>query len=454
MSGNSGWMVFLNRDEVAVIHIGRGVAERSDSCPCDRQQPSEAAALIAQLLEARGHTGQPVMLALGSSDVVSTTLKPSSRKALKRAALAFLVEPELPWSIEDSVIDYELAGNERVFLVAAEAAALRELITALQERGIPVASVVPFARLALEHHLEANPCLASRYVLAWGNSETVDLWLIENDHPVLWRWIPHQAPPATRALKQIALSESEPFVLVGRNLPEGFLASLSNLTGIEMHSGIPLDSEDPLVCAARHAAAVLSGRRDAPLELCRDQLAPADRHRSIRRELRVLQVSLVVLLVVVGLAAGFKGQRIESVRAQCETQEAGLFQSLFPKERVPVAVPARFQSEVTRLKGIRGENADLPQLTPSVGVLEQLFQALPDSLRFRLLEVRIVNGRLDLVGQVRAHGDADRIADGLRAAGLEVTSPNTHRLEKEGVEFRISARLVPPPPKKSTRRPA
>src|ERR1700733_8580479 len=153
MSANSGWMVFLNRDEVAVIRIVRGVAECSDSCPCDRQQPSESAGVISQLLEARGHTGQPVMLALGSNDVVSTTLKPSSHKALKRAALAFLVEPELPWSIEDSVIDYELAGNERVFLVAAEAAALRELITALQERGIPVASVVPFARLALEHHL-------------------------------------------------------------------------------------------------------------------------------------------------------------------------------------------------------------------------------------------------------------------------------------------------------------
>jgi hypothetical protein len=71
-----------------------------------------------------------------------------------------------------------------------------------------------------------------------------------------------------------------------------------------------------------------------------------------------------------------------------------------------------------------------------------------------LLEVRIENGQLYLVGQVRGHGDADRIAEGLRAAGLEVASPNSHRLEKEGVEFRISARLVPPASQKPARRPA
>jgi hypothetical protein len=55
---------------------------------------------------------------------------------------------------------------------------------------------------------------------------------------------------------------------------------------------------------------------------------------------------------------------------------------------------------------------------------------------------------------VRGHGEADRIAEGLRAVGLEVASPNSHRLEKEGVEFRISARLVPPASQKPARRPA
>jgi hypothetical protein len=453
MSARSGWIVFLDRDQLAVGRIVRGELERTDCVPFDRKQPSEAAGTIGRLLEERGHAGQPVVLALGSSDVICTTVTPPSGKTLKRTAISFLVEPELPWSVEDSVIDYERAGTLRLFVVAAEAAPLRDLISALQERGIPVASVSPLARLALEHHLESCPSLAPRYVLIWGNAQsTLDLWLIENDRPVLWRWIPGELPSVTRALKQIALCESGDCSLVGRNLPEGFLQSLGELAALETRVAPSLDSDDPTVSGARHAGALLKGRRDSPIELCRGQLAPSDRHRSIRFEVRLLKSSLALLMAVVGLAAGLKAERVEALRAKCETREADLFRSLFPKEKVPVAVNPRLMSEVTRLKGLRGENTDLPQLTPYVGVLERLFKALPDSLRFRLLEVRIENGRLYMVGQVRAHGDADRIADGLRAAGLEVASPNTHRLEKEGVEFRISARLAQPPTKQPARR--
>ena len=57
--------------------------------------------------------------------------------------------------------------------------------------------------------------------------------------------------------------------------------------------------------------------------------------------------------------------------------------------------------------------------------------------------MRIENGRLYLIGQVREHADADQIADGLRACGLVVTPPDTHRLKLKGVEFRISATWSP-----------
>jgi type II secretory pathway component PulL len=454
MSAKSAWIVFLDRNHLAVARLVGDALDRSDTIPFDRQQPTEAAESINRLLEERGHTSQPILLALGSSDVVSTTIALPAGKSLKRTAMAFLVEPNLPWSVEESVIDYQRA-TDRAFVVAAEATPLRALIVALQERGLLVASVGPLARLALESHLEGNSSLAPRYALVWGNGRTtIDFWLIENDQPILWRWLPPQLPAVARALKQISLTEGEDLALAGRNLPEGFLKSLSELAGVPTCEVSALDSEDPLVCGARCAASILRGRRDAPIELCRDTLAPTDRHRSIRRELRLLQISLVLLMIVVGLAAGLKAERVKALRAECTTREAALFQNLFPKENVPVAVNKRLQSEMTRLKGIRGESTDLPQLTPYVSLLERLFQSLPDSLRFRLLDVRIDNGHLYLVGQARAHGDADRIADGLRAAGLEVASPTTHRLEKEGVEFRISARLVPPPTKPLSRRPA
>ncbi len=454
MPAKSGWVVYLDRDRLAAARIARGIVEWSEDSPFAREQSAEAAGTIARLLEGLGHAGEPLLLALGSSDVVSTTMSLPSRKALKRTGVGFLVEPTLPWSVEEAVIDFELVASERVFVVAAQAAPLRNLIVALQDKGLVVASVSPLARLAVESHLETARSLAPRYVLLWGNGKgSIDLWLIDHDHAVLWRWLPQQLPALVLTLKQIALCETDDFVLVGRNLPDDCLESVVRAIGCETRAAPALDSEDPGVCGAQFAASVLKGRRESAIELCRDQLAPGDRQRSIRRELRVLYASMAILLVVVGLAAGAKAQRAEALRAECQTRQAELFQNLFPKETTPVAINLRLQSEVTRLKGLRGENTDLPDLTPYRGVLERLLKSLPDSLRFRLLEVRVENGRLYLVGHVRAHGDADRIADGLRAAGLEVASPNTHRLEREGVEFRISAHFAPPS-KKPVRRAA
>ena len=454
MSAKSRWFLFLGRGHLDVVRVLPGVVERVEGIDVDFQAISAATETIAGVLDRHGYAGEPVLLALGSGDVVSTAVANASGKALKRAALAFLVEPALPWSVEDSVLDFEPSGTSSALVVASEAAPLRQLISGLQERGICVASVTPLARLGLADHLAKTRLLAPRYALIWGDGDTADVWLVENDRPVLWRWVLLEIPAVAQTLTQIALCEHEDFVLVGRNLPDQFLASLSEQTGLKSVEAIPLDSEEPLDCAAQQAAAVLAGRRDASLELCRDQLAPADRRRSIRRELRALKWAAVLLIVVLGLAAGFKARQVEALRAECDMRRSELFYELFPKEKVPVAVNTRLQSEVTRLKGVRGESTDLPQVTPYLGVLERLLQALPESLRFRLLEVRIENGRLYVVGQVRAHGDADRIADGLRAAGLDVGAPNTNRLEKEGVEFRISAHMPAPPSKKPTRRPA
>jgi type II secretory pathway component PulL len=448
MAAKLGWTVCLDRDRLAVARTARGATEWSEWLPCEREQTSETATTITHLLEERGYTGQPVLVALGSDDVVSTTIAAPTRKALKRSAMAFLVEPALPWSVEESVIDYERIGTDRAFVVAAEAVPLRELILALAEKGIQVASVVPAARLALSHHLQNNPRLAPRYLLGWGHDEHVDLWLIVGDQPVTWRWAPEELPPVARAIKQIALCEGNDLVLAGRNLPDEFLKSLSEMTGLAVHAVQERGSEDPFDCCAQQAAALLAGRGDPPIELCRDQLAPSDRYRSIRRELRVLQASLLVLLVTLGVALTIQGNRIESLRGEAETRQSELFQSLVPKQKVPVAIVGRLQNEVARLKGVRGESTDLPTLMPYADLMERLLQALPEGLRFRLFEVRLNNGQLYLVGQVRAHGDADRIAEGLRAKGLEVASPSTQRLEKEGVEFRISARLAPPPTKK------
>jgi hypothetical protein len=446
MSTRSEWMVILGDDKLAVARIDGAQVELSDSQDFAREnEPAQTAERIRALLSERHHSGRPVMLALGSSRCVSTTLPvASARQIRKRGAIGFLVEPYLPWSVEEGIIDYELLPGNRVFAVSAEARPLAAVVAALEERSIRVAAIAPLARLALEHHLRARSSLPASHVLLWRHEPTVDLWLVQNGRPALWNWLPDEASDVSRSLRLLALSEDVTPAVIGRNLPSDFLRAALADTGLQAVEIPALDGEDPLVAASQEAAAVLQGKRPAAIEFRRDQLVAEDRHRAIRRQLRLVQGTALLFLAALGIAFFNQARRMDLLRDAEDRQQTVLFQRLFPKERVPVAIHSRLQNEFARLKGVRGERADLPETLPFLAVLEPLLKSLPADLRYRILEMRIDNGQLYLVGQVRTHGDADRIAGALRGAGLEVGSPNTSRLEREGVEFRISAHVIRP----------
>lgn len=453
MADRSQWILLLGDHKLTVARTAGGQVESSDGHTYDRGAPADTAQLVHRLLDERHYRGKPVVLALGSSWCTSTTIPvPTSRQARKRGAIGFLVEPHLPWSVEEAVIDYELVGANRVFAVSAEAQPLAGLVASLEECGIIVASIAPLARLALEHHLQAAIAIGPRYALLWRNEETVDLWLVEQNRPVLWNWLPCEVASVARALRHVALSEDAALRVVGRHLPPEFFKASVAEAGLELVEFPSLDSDDPHVAAALEAAAVLNGRRPAAIELRRDPLAAKDRNRAIRSHLRVVQGAALFLLAALGIALFNQAWKTDRLHDEYDRRQTVLFRRLFPEERVPVAIHTRLQSELARLKGVRGERSDLPESISFLTVLEPLLKALPADLRYRLLEVRVENGQLYLVGQVRAHGDADRIAEALRGAGLDVASPNTNRLEKEGVEFRISAHLVRPDRKKPQRK--
>jgi type II secretion system protein L len=454
MAANSRWIVLLGDSHLAVARVNRGTVEISDAHPYDRKACTETVEVVRRLLDQQSYSGEPVLLALGSSWCVSATVAvPSPRQMRKRAAMSFLLEPSLPWSAEDVVIDYEVGRTNRAFMVAAQVDPLAELIDSLEESGISVTSVTPLARLALEHHSQATAGSESRTVLLWRNDNTIDLWLIEDQRPAVWRWLPFDPTAVACALTHLALSEGSSLPVLARNVPDEFLQALVAQTGLECRTLPPLDSDDPVVSAVREAALVLEGRREAPIELRRDRLAAKDRRQSIRTHLRLLLASTLFLMLSLGLSLWVQARQTDTLRQACEQRQTALFRRLFPDQRVPVAVRTRLESELARLKGVRGERSDLPDSIPFLAVLDRLLSSLPSDLRFRLLEARIENGQLYLVGEVRAHGDADRIADALRRAGLDVPAPNTHRLEKQGVEFRISARLSGQDGKKPVRRP-
>jgi hypothetical protein len=450
MPDRSEWMVVLGDDNLAVARIAGTQVELSDSQSFSREsEPAQTAERIHGLLSESHYTGRPITLALGSSHCVSAILSvASSRQLRKRGTVGFLAEPHLPWSVEDGILDYEVIHGDRVFAASAEAPPLIAIVTALEALDVRVLSITPLARLALERHLMARSTLPANYALLWRNGESIDLWLVQSGRPALWNWLPYDASAVCRALRFLGLSEDSTLGVVGRNVSSDFLSAAIVSAGLQSIENSAFDEDDPLVAAAQEAAAVLQGKRLAAIEFRRDQLAANDRHRAIRTQLRLIQGAVLLFLAALGIALFNQARQTDFQRDEVDGQQTMLFTRLFPKERVPVAIHSRMQNEFSRLKGVRGERTDMPEAIPFLTVLQPLLKSLPADLRYRILEMRIDNGQLYLVGQVRTHGDADRIAGALRGAGLEVGSPNTSRLEQEGVEFRISARIGRPDGKK------
>lgn len=444
MSAAPQWIVIFGDETWQVARVDPKDIQTSEPRPLDRGHLTDAADGIVQVLEEWGYGGGPVLLALGSSWCVHATVGvPTPRHARNRQAMAYLFEPHLPWAAEEIVVDYELDAT-KALMVAAPLQPLADAVNRLEGSGVRIESVAPMARLALESHLSQHPKLADRYALLWGHDETVELWLIDGDHPVNWQWLAQEPRAVTAAVRQLGLSCDSQLRIVGRSVPPQIQEELAAVPGIDWHELDAIDGDGFLEAGSQTAAAVLTGQRNAAIELRRDALAAGDPQRAVRRHVTALSAAMIFLLAAVGTALLVKSQQYESRRETISQQQTALFRRLFPERRVPVGVRSRLESELARLEGMRGKRTDMPESVPSLVVLERLLKALPDHLRFRLLEVRIENGRLYLVGHVRTHGDSDRIADALRSIGLEVSPPTTHRLRQQGVEFRLSARLADP----------
>jgi hypothetical protein len=243
-------------------------------------------------------------------------------------------------------------------------------------------------------------------------------------------------------LKQLALEQSSPLPLELIGIPPELKSKLEALPDFVIHSSATGFSDSMQESAVREGVAILAGRADSPIELRRDGLAPESRNRALRGAVRGVQAAFLCLLIACGVTLYRLGETFDRQRLEAGDRQREIFQRLFPDLPAPVGVKGRLESEYAQLRGLRGEHLDVSDQIPATRLIERLLRSLPSELRYRILEIRVEQGRLYLVGQVRTHADADRIADELRKVQLTVEAPSTHRLPQEGVEFRISAQLV------------
>jgi hypothetical protein len=430
----TAWIIVLERERFQILRGGSLNAERGEPIALPDGGLADAAAPIHAALVEQGYQGEPALVALGSRCCVSVTLPiPSARHGRNRAAMAYLLEDFLPWAAEDAVVDYELVGRQAL-MIAAERRPLAELAAALEAAGARIDSITPLARLALAEHLTRHRRLPSRYVLLWEHADAIELWLMDGQRPIVWRHLPCSAPAIFQCLQDIWLSADAP--------PPIFTCGLSaELTHACATTGAHALSEDAALEEAlqSQATAVLAGSREAAIEFQRELMGGA-RHRGLRRQFNLLQLAGLFLCLAIGVALVCRGQYEDERRRQADDEQAALCQRLFPGQPVPVGVRSRFEAEQSRLEGMRGGAQNLPATPEALELLACLWRALPADYRFQLLEIRVDRGQLYLVGRVRGHGDADRLAEAIRHVGLTASSPSTHQLQPQGVEFRVSAR--------------
>jgi hypothetical protein len=242
-----------------------------------------------------------------------------------------------------------------------------------------------------------------------------------------------------QVLQVLALTRTQRLPVVCYHLDDELMSTLRQLPDIEILDQPERELSTLPAAAAETADRALRGEQELWIELRRDALGAQDRLRALRGRIRLAVVAVCVFCAALGAAFLVRAHRYDRQTELAVKQSAKIYREIFPQGNVPPGVRSRLESELTKVKGIRGDSAELPSSPPALDVLCQMLAALPNNLRYRILEIRIDEGRLDVNGEVREHGDADKIATLLREHGFEVSAPSTQRQSSKSVTVRITA---------------
>jgi hypothetical protein len=419
------------------------------------------AGAVKRRLQEDGFADQPVLLAVESSWCLCATI---STEGLGRAGrlqtMGFRLEEHLPLSAEEFIADYIPLSDRESLGICTERARLESLIKAFKAAGIDVRHICPTALAAVAYTLGWNGkvdgvllCSGGSGVSQAGDGHGVGYDFIElrEGKPSQWRWLAaddtavrdrlvawaSSAAPggAPRQLARIGCEDRPPTAT-----PEGegvVSVDLENLSGDQ--------------AAALYAARVLEGAATPWVDLRCGPLAAPDRIQAYRGPLLAIAAAAVFLLVCVTGVALWRGGQYARLRQESLQQQAEVFRTVLPDQRVPAAVQARLLSEQRTLAGLCGLTWDAGKsgpLTPTSALvhLQRILSSLPPSLPYRILDLNIQPDMVRVDGEARSHAEAEALAAVVRQTGLyEVDPPKTQALKEGGVSFLFIARPLDGP---------
>lgn len=355
----------------------------------------------------------------------------SPRQARNVAALAYQLEEVLPVTAEQVVARFSVA-RQQAFGVAVNREWIEQLVAGLEDVGYKLIGVWPIATLTV-----AEPPRGRREVEScwYVRSDRLEQVVRQNGRSTHWRCWP--ADPVQFESQVVAHELVDGPVdvdcVVG---PPSLVANYPRFVTANQTA----TQGDPCHQMAAHAiGAIDRGDHTAEIDLLPGISREADSRGVITVRQAVLLVSIAACLLCAASWRLAILRQVSSEVASLEAAEVDAFRAAMPQSRIPPVVLPRLESEYRRVSGSRIDLATLLGESDATTTLYRTLKALPPDLRFRVLEIRVEDDRVTMLGEARSYSDADAIAAAWRSAGFRVEPPSSRQLPDRGVEFRLSA---------------
>lgn len=408
------------------------------SADVEVESAADLAESVAAFVETHRLRRDRLLIAPQSNSVLFATFPVGELAASRdRRTMAFRLEGSLPFDAEQTVADF-LVGERLVSSVSVNGDALLPIVTALEERGLLVQSIVPAAILACQSLVRHEPHVAEGLIL-WQETDRCEWLRLSEGQLDQWRHLPAGASVLSRELTVQQLDAAE--------TPAVMLVDMADELADELQADCPgarrITTDGLAESARRFAGQVLSGSQTPWFELRRDRLANGDPYRAYRPAVSWLMGAAAAFVIVLAIAWGARAARLQQRFTEIKQQQRDLFERTFPQSPIPRAIVSRIHSEHAKMIGSRQMNDDVPRSHSALDVLHGFLTGRPTALRSRFTEIRVENGVLTADIELRSHDDAGVVAACLEQSGFSVDPPTTTQRDEKTVVTRLQARWTP-----------
>ncbi len=443
-AGRESWLV-LRAGEDGVqcrdIPVGGNDGASGTGGAGEKNGLPDPALFLAQLQEL-GYQGQEVCLGLPSPLVFSAQVATADLPRKNRTtALLYRLEEQLPLEAERLTADFFPPAGGQTLGVAVETRRVEPLLECLAEAGVEIAVICPTALLAAWHVLHQRQAELPGNFLLLAGPDGWDLFRLAGRQPTAWHSMAREPEELVRGLSADLLAApveaARPVVEVLGDLNETVARQIEQDAGVTMVS-----SSEPSVpeAAAKAAALALAGQGAGWVDLRRDQLSMKNVWSRLQTLVKTAVILGLALLVTMTALCYWRGRRYEAQARQFDAQQLAVYQSIYPTGQVPTNLASRLRSEYARLAATSGEGFEAPGRQNALENLRAIAANLPGDVRCRLTTIDLSPHSLLLEGQVRSHGEAEKIAQALKRTGLEIEPPATEQDSHGGVSFTITGK--------------